>query len=99
MAIVTPTTRRGLLRRGLRFTQSFTGAGSASWTLELARGTVVARGKRTIARPGVVRMRIVLKGVGRRVFSRRHATKLILRTSFKPAGAKTRVQMRTVVRL
>ena len=97
---VTATTRRTLLRRGLRFTQVLPGAGSVRWTLTLpgSSKTVFARGSRTLTRAGSVRVKLALRGSGRRAFTRRRATKLVLRTSYKPAGAVRRL-LATTVRL
>ena len=89
----TSPTRRGLLRRGLTFSQRLPSAGRVSWSLRLpSTGIVIGRATRTLKRPGSVRVVLKLSRVGARQFTRRRATKLALRTSFKPAG-KTRASV------
>jgi hypothetical protein len=100
---ITRTTRRGLLRRGLRFTQRFPSAGIVRWTLKLRAtrskaATVIARARRTITRGGTIRMTIVLSRRGQRHVSRSPASSVVLHTSYLPTSA-TRRSDTTVVQL
>jgi hypothetical protein len=92
---ITRTTRRGLLLRGLRFTQRFPAAGSVRWTLKLRvsrsrPAVVVARSTRTLRRGGSIRKTILLSRSGRRAVRRSRATTLVLQTSYTPTGGARR---------
>jgi uncharacterized repeat protein (TIGR01451 family) len=103
--VVAAATRRGLLRTGLRFTQRFPTAGSARWTLTLpapgkTKAVVIASATRTLKSAGSVRVTLKLSNTGRRrLVAAKRATKLTLRTSFKPAGSSHRTVTTTAVRL
>ena len=101
---VVRTTGRVLLRRGVRFTQTSPSAGRVRWTLSLpstnpARRVVVGRATRTSTRAGSVRVVVKLTRAGARHVTRRRAGRLILRTSFIPAGTTRATVRSTTVRL
>jgi hypothetical protein len=92
------------MRKGLRFSQDFTTGGTARWTLALpasgsAKRVVLARAGRTLTGAGTVRVSLSLGAAGRRRLARSHATRLTLRTSFKPAGQARHTTRTVVVRL
>ena len=101
---VVPSTRRVLLRRGVRFTQTFPSAGRVRWTLLLpsanpTRRTVVGRATRTLTRAGTVHVVVKLTRAGARHVTRRRAGRITLRTSFTPAGKTRATVTSTTVRL
>lgn len=101
---IAAATRRTLMRKGLRFSQTFTTGGSARWTLALpasgsAKRVVLASAGRTLTGAGTVRVTLSLGAAGRRRLARSHATRLTLRTSFTPAGEARQTTRTVVVRL
>jgi hypothetical protein len=102
--LVAATTRRGLLRSGLRFTQRVPTAGSVRWTLTLpasgnAKAVVLGSATRTLTRPGTVHVTLKLSSAGRRRLAGKHPARLTLHTSLQAAGQSRHATTTVVVRL
>jgi uncharacterized repeat protein (TIGR01451 family) len=102
--VITATTRRGLLRAGLRFRQRFASAGKVRWTLSLpasgsSKAVVLGTATRTLTKSGSVSVTLKLGRAGRRRLAGKRATTLTLRTAFKPAGQPQHTIATAIVRL